>query len=139
MNNPGAVNGYRPTCCWVQVWHDLQSSGVRANAAVLSHFFLALTPCKLTHQQHDEAWRVFLDFRQDQRINPRLATATLTFCRNQIDGPGIMRIWKFVQEVWICQTPNSTYDNASDKLLSLCQSSSSKCSSERAARVYSWV
>lgn len=111
--------------CWVQVWHDLQSSGVRANAAVLSHFFLALTPSKLTHQQHDEAWRVFLDFRKDQRINPRLATATLTFCRNQNDGPGIMRIWKFVQEVCICQTPDSTWDNASDELLFLCLSSSS--------------
>ncbi len=77
----------------------MQDADVRANTAVLTHFYLALAPCKLTHQQQEDAWHIFLDFRRDNKIDARLTTACLTFCRNQADGTGVMHIWKFLQEV----------------------------------------
>ena len=85
-----------------QVWQDMQSTGVRANTAILTHFYLALAHCKLSDQQQEEAWQEFLDFRKDNRIDSRLATACLTFCRCQADGAGVMHIWKFLEEVIVC-------------------------------------
>ena len=85
-------------CCG-QVWREMHSAGVRGNPAILSHLYLALARCKLTDQQKDVAWQIFLDFRKATRVDSRLATACLTFCRSQADSAGIMHIWKYIQEV----------------------------------------